>query len=185
MRVISGAAKGARLFAPKGIKTRPTSDRVKENLFNIIAGRVEGAVVLDLFAGAGALAIEALSRGAKSAVFVEADRRATDAIRRNLEATGLVGMAVVKQAPVLQALGHLAAEGQAFDLIFLDPPYKIDEAELEIVLEQAAGCLNKHGLAILEHRPDLSDIEPGGGVFPIDRRRYGDTALSFYEKRES
>ena len=185
MRVIAGIAKGCRLFAPKGIKTRPTSDRVKENLFNIISDRVEGAAILDLYAGAGSLAIEALSRGAKASVLVEADRVAAAAIRRNLAATGLAEQAVVMQSPVSQALDRLMTGGQAFDLIFLDPPYKIEKAELEIVMEKAAGCLNKLGLAVLEHRPDLPEIQPGGGLFPVDRRRYGDTALSFYEKRES
>ena len=184
MRVISGTAKGQRLFAPKGLKTRPTADRVKESLFNIIAGAVEGAAVLDLYAGAGSLAIEALSRGAAAVVLVESDKSAAAAIDRNLVSTGSAERATVIQAPVNRALDRLVASGQVFDLIFLDPPYKISKAELEIVLEEAAGCLAKSGLAILEHRPDLPELEPGGGLFLSDGRRYGDTALSFYKKRD-
>lgn len=183
MRIISGTAKGKRLVAPKGLKTRPTADRVKENLFNIIAGAIEGAAVLDLYAGSGALAIEALSRGATSAVLVESDKGAVAAIDRNLTATGLADRAIVMQAPVNRALSQLAADRQVFDLIFLDPPYRINKAELEVVLEVAAGCLSSSGLAILEHRPDLPGLEPGGGLFLSDGRRYGDTALSFFVRR--
>ena len=185
MRVIAGTARGRRLVAPKGVKTRPTADRVKENLFNIITARVAGAAVLDLYAGTGSLAIEALSRGANSAVLVEDDKAAIEAIERNLEATKLSNRAVLRQSPVRQALARLVAQNQAFDLILLDPPYKIDESELEIVLEKAASCLNKPGLVVLEHRSDLPEIKLGAELFLVDRRRYGDTALSFYEKRES
>ena len=184
MRVISGAAKGQRLFAPKGLRTRPTADRVKESLFNIIADAIEGAAVLDLYAGAGSLAIEALSRGAVSVVLVESDGGAVAAINRNLVATGLAHRATVMQAPVDRAIKQLVGDRRVFDLIFLDPPYKINKAELEIVLEEAAGCLSRSGLAILEHRPDLPELEPGGGLSLSDGRRYGDTALSFYEKRD-
>ncbi|MDP1808540.1 MAG: 16S rRNA (guanine(966)-N(2))-methyltransferase RsmD [Actinomycetota bacterium] len=184
MRVISGTAKGQRLFAPKGFKTRPTADRVKESLFNIIAGAIEGAEVLDLYAGAGSLAVEALSRGAKAVVLVESDKGAAAAINRNLVATGFTDRTIVMQAPVNRALDQLIARRQVFDLIFLDPPYKINQAELEIVLEKTAGCLSKFGLAILEHRPDLPELEPGGGLFLSGGRRYGDTALSFYKKRD-
>jgi len=180
MRVIAGIAKGRRLFAPKGRKTRPTADRIKESLFSIIAGEVEGVSVLDLYAGAGSLAIEALSRGADRVVLVESDKDAAAVIERNLDSIGMAPRATVMQAPVNRALDQLIAGRQTFDLIFLDPPYKIDGAELEIVLEKAAGCLNRLGLAVLEHRPDMPVLEPGGDLFLSDRRRYGDTALSFF-----
>lgn len=183
MRVISGTAKGRRLSAPKGMKTRPTADRVKENLFNIIADRIKGAAVLDIFAGTGSLGIEALSRGAASAVFVDSDKAAAVVINRNLSSTGLAEKAIVMQLPAARALDGFAIRRQAFDLIFLDPPYKIDKAELGVVLEKAAACLSNQALCILEHRPDLADFNPDG-LFSVDSRRYGDTALSMYEKQD-
>ena len=184
MRVIAGAAKGHRLIAPKGYKTRPTADRVKESLFNIIAGVIEGARVLDVYAGAGSLAIEALSRGAGTAVLVDNDRAAIMAIERNLAATGLADQAVVMNAPVSRALAHLSRRDQSFDLILLDPPYKIDRAELEIVLATAAGCLNKQGQIVVEHRADLPELKLNDSLELVDERRYGDTRLSFYKERE-
>jgi 16S rRNA (guanine966-N2)-methyltransferase len=183
MRVISGKAKGRRLVAPKGFRTRPTSDRVKENLFNIIADRIHGAAVLDLYAGSGGLAIEALSRGARSAVLVEADREARQAIARNLAATGLSGEATVSPMDSMRALEGFSDLDQAFDLIFFDPPYKIEPAELEVALAKAAGCLSERGLMVLEHRADLPGLEIDEKLVLVDRRRYGDTGLSFYEKK--
>jgi 16S rRNA (guanine966-N2)-methyltransferase len=183
MRVIAGKAKGRRLVAPKGLGTRPTSDRVKENLFNIIADRVAGAKVLDLYAGSGGLAIEALSRGAESAVLVEADRRAREAIDRNLATTGLSGAATVLAIDSMAAVERFGEPDQAFDLILFDPPYKIEAAELEAALIKAAGCLSERGLMVLEHRADLPALEIDSKLNLVDRRRYGDTGLSFYEKK--
>ena len=185
MRVIAGVAKGRKLVAPKGRRIRPTADRVKESLFSIIADRIKGSAVLDLYAGTGALAIEALSRGAAAATLVDSDETAVAAIHRNLEETGLAERAAVVRAPVTQALDRLTSEARAFDLLFLDPPYKIEAAGLEIVLAKAAGCLRQRGLIVLEHRPDLPEVEVSPGLVMVDRRRYGDTGLSFYKKREN
>lgn len=184
MRVIAGIAKGRKLVAPKGYKTRPTADRVKESLFNIIAGAVEGAAVLDLYAGSGSLAIEALSRGAGSAVMVDNDRAAIMAIKRNLAATGLADQAIVMNAPASRALAYLSRQNQAFDLILLDPPYKIEKAELEIVLGTAAGSLNKQGRIVVEHRVDLPELKLNERLELVGGRRYGDTKLSVYKERE-
>src|SRR5947208_10983261 len=124
MRVIAGSRKGHRLSAPRGLDTRPTSDRVRENVFNML-GPLEGARVLDLFAGSGALAIEALSRGAAHAVIVERDGRAVEVIRANLEALGLgEDEARVVHAPARAALRDASARGDAYDLVLLDPPYR-------------------------------------------------------------
>ena len=118
MRIVGGEHRGARIFAPKGKDTRPTTDRVREAAFNLI-GPVDGATVLDLFAGSGAMGLEALSRGAASATFVEDDREAVRSIERNLEKLSVTGAQVV-QRDVLQAL---AAERRTYDLVLCDPPY--------------------------------------------------------------
>src|SRR5262249_58441948 len=118
VRIIAGSRKGARIFAPKGIDTRPTGDRVREAAFNLI-GPVEGASVLDLFAGSGAMGLEALSRGADSAVFVESDREACRTIDRNLTKLGLSGAVVLCR----DALQVLASDRRTYDLVLCDPPY--------------------------------------------------------------
>ena len=128
MRIIAGSRKGHTIYAPPGRDTRPTSDRVRENTFNLI-GPVDGASVLDLFAGSGALGLEALSRGAASAVFVEADRDAVRAIERNLDKLRLTG-ATVLQRDALQALAAEVAARRKYDLVLIDPPYdRYDEMQ--------------------------------------------------------
>src|SRR5213596_3455464 len=121
VRIVAGEHRGARIFAPKGRDTRPTSDRVREAAFNLI-GPVDGATVLDLFAGSGAMGLEALSRGAASAVFVDSDRDAQRTIERNLEKLGLKGARVVKQ-DARRALAAEAAAGSRYNLVLVDPPY--------------------------------------------------------------
>src|SRR5207253_9003229 len=121
VRIIAGSRRGHRIEAPKGLATRPTSDRVRENAFNLI-GPLEGADVLDLFAGSGAMGLEALSRGAASAVFVESDRDAVGAIERNLDKLRLPGATVLRRS-ALTALAAEAAAGRRYDLVLLDPPY--------------------------------------------------------------
>ncbi len=124
MRVIAGSARGTRLApVPKGM--RPTSDRVRESLFNALGQFFEGGSVLDLYAGTGALGIEALSRGSGLAIFVERDRRARAVILENLRRTGFAGRAEVIGGEVEAALGRLVGRGERFDLIFADPPYRI------------------------------------------------------------
>src|SRR5919201_2414578 len=122
MRIIAGSRKGARIFAPKGDETRPTSDRVREAAFNLI-GPVDGATVLDLFAGSGAMGLEALSRGAASVVFVETETEALRAIDRNLDKLRLTGPRVIPQ-DVLRALAAEASAGRRYDLVLVDPPYE-------------------------------------------------------------
>jgi len=121
VRIIAGSRKGHTIYAPKGLDTRPTADRVREAAFNLI-GPVDGASVLDLFAGSGAMGLEALSRGAERAVFVEADRTAARAVERNLEMLGLTGARVVCD----EVLRFLATERGTYDLVFVDPPYDSD-----------------------------------------------------------
>jgi 16S rRNA (guanine966-N2)-methyltransferase len=146
MRIIAGTKRGHGIDAPKGLSTRPTSDRVRENVFNIVAPWVEDATVLDLFAGSGAMGIEALSRGAERAVFVEADSDAVHTINHNLDKLRLTGAQVVHR----DVGRYLATETRPYDLIFCDPPYA-DYAELEPLLARyVPKLLADDGLLVLE-----------------------------------
>jgi 16S rRNA (guanine966-N2)-methyltransferase len=175
MRIVAGAARGRRLVAPKGDDVRPTADRAKEALFASLQPLLVGARVLDLFAGSGALGLEALSRGAASATFVERDRAALRAIATNIEAVGMPGTHVVAQ-PVARALVQ-ELPGAPFDLVLLDPPYRTPKAEVETVLAALVPHLAPGATVIIERSirdgspPWPSELERG------DPRRYGDTAL--------
>lgn len=183
MRVIAGIAKGRRLVAPKGTDTRPTSDRVKEAIFNIIGPEVTDANVLDVFAGTGNLGIEALSRGAKEAYFIDSSTTAIGALNKNLEATGLKERAVVIKADAEKALKRLAKEARKFDLIFLDPPYRISVLFLDAILFiLASDLLVSEGLLILES-DSRSEVRAVEGLQVESTRIYGDTAVTFYRKR--
>jgi 16S rRNA (guanine966-N2)-methyltransferase len=178
MRVIAGALRGRSLVAPKGLTTRPTSDRVREALFSVL-GNVTSASVLDLYAGTGALGIEALSRGASRAVFVENDRPALEALRRNLDTLGLTGSAVVLSSPVLRVVRSLSSRGP-FDLVLVDPPYaSLAEAVqvLELLVDQH--LFSDKVRVVLEHasRDAAPDLK---GLLFQKTRRYGDTSVSFY-----
>lgn len=123
MRVVAGSVKGFNLVVPSGKKTRPTSNRIKETLFNILQWDIEGSTFLDLFSGSGGIGIEALSRGAKEAVFVEQDREAVRCIKQNLKHTRMEQSSGVMAMDVMQALRRLEQSGKLFDIIFIDPPY--------------------------------------------------------------
>lgn len=181
MRVISGSAGGLKLTAPRGTATRPTTDRVKEALFSILdhAGVLEEAHVLDLFAGSGALGIEALSRGAASCVFVEKNRPALEALQTNLSRTGCIERATVLQQDALRAIDRLAHGGRRFTLALLDPPY---ESGLQTtVLEQVAARLMEPGGTLVMETAGRADLpERLTACVRHDRRVYGDTAVLFY-----
>lgn len=178
MRVIAGSARGRRLEAPKGAATRPTPDRVREALFSILYGRIENARVLDLFAGTGALGIEALSRGAAHATFVEHDRATAELVRKNVEALGFRARARIMGTTATAAIADLAKE--SFDLLFLDPPY--DAGVLGATLELLAkkGLVADEGLVVCEHRSSDAPPPPPATFALEDTRRYGEVALSFY-----
>lgn len=176
MRVIAGTAKGRRLTAPPGERTRPTADRVKEALFSSLQPDLLDASVLDLYAGSGALGIEALSRGASHVTFVERSRRAARSLRQNLEVTDLVGRAEVIERPVLAVL-ESAPVGAPFDVVFLDPPYGIATDELAEVLRAlvphlAAGCRISVEGSVHGTPPRWPS-----SVRAERERRYGDTVL--------
>lgn len=180
MRVISGSAKGTALFSPRGGLTRPTSDFVKENLFNIIRENLAAANVLDLFAGTGALGIEALSRGAASGTFVDSSAKCTDTIRRNLEKTRLDSKGFVIKADALAMVKKLGEAGHKFNLIFLDPPYFEGLAEKTLKAILSHGILSEDGYAILEmsRQGNLSAMQ---GFRVFDKREYSGTRLVFLD----
>jgi 16S rRNA (guanine966-N2)-methyltransferase len=172
VRIIAGSRKGARIFAPNGIDTRPTGDRVREAAFNLI-GPVDGASVLDLFAGSGAMGLEALSRGAESAVFVESDREACRTIDRNLAKLGLSGAVVLCR----DALQVLVSDRRTYDLVLCDPPYGFaDHARLAPYL---TGVLGPEGLLVYEtgarEQPEID------GLTVRTSRTYGSARLTLFE----
>lgn len=182
VRVISGEARGARLKTPKGDRTRPTADRVKESLFNML-GDVKDANVLDLFAGTGGLGIEALSRGAKFAAFVEADRRVASLIESNLEHTKLAHKAVVVRAAAPCEPKLIAAYGP-FDLIFADPPYDrgLVRSALEWLDVHAVLC---DGAVIALERRRTEELPKGlKNITSVREKVYGDTVLNLLTYRK-
>src|SRR5262245_8995551 len=151
MRVIAGSLKGRRLKSPAWEGLRPTSDKLRETVFNILASRLEGARVIDGYAGTGALGIEAFSRGARSVVFVERDRRAQALIRANLAQCGVTDGCVIIPADILHALTSLRERGldDPVDVILLDPPYSVSPSDLEPVLRAAGGALADGGIVMV------------------------------------
>ena len=177
MRVVAGRLGGRRLQAPPGRGTRPTSDRVREALFSTL-GPIPGARVLDLFAGSGALAIEALSRGAASALLVERDPRAVAVIRANLDALGLgAPEAVVHAGPARSALRNASQRGDTYDLVFLDPPYR-SASELGRELSAALGPLLSGGGRVVSESDRRAPLELSLPL--VHERRYGDTLIRIH-----
>ncbi|MEP7028442.1 MAG: 16S rRNA (guanine(966)-N(2))-methyltransferase RsmD [Candidatus Eisenbacteria bacterium] len=179
MRIIAGRFKGRALGAPRGLATRPTSDRVREALFSIL-GDVEDLPVLDLYAGSGALGLEALSRGAVSATFVEEARAPLLALRANVAELGVSDQATVIGADVRAAIRRLARESARFGIVFADPPYADRDTPGTLEALLASGIVLDGGWIVLEHAAKTAP--PGGGARLALRftRVYGDTALSFY-----
>ena len=180
MRIISGLYKGRRLKTPAGQKVRPTSDRLRETLFNVLAPRIAGASFLDLCAGSGAVGIEALSRGASRVVFVESSRRAASLIDDNLDHCGIDDDVEVIDRDVLSALKVLATREDRFDIIFLDPPYEaaVHGSALRLISER--GILAEDGVVIVEHRKGAIALPSYDNLRPYREIVQGDSALTFY-----
>ncbi len=183
MRVIAGTAKGHRLAAPPGRGTRPTSDRVREALFSSLQPRLRGARVADLYAGSGALGIEALSRGAAAVTFVERDARVQRVLRENLEHTGLGDRADLLVSDVAEVLRD-GPPGAPFDVALLDPPYRTDRQGLLEVLELLVDHLALDALVVVERSTRSPDPEWPPRLRPGRVRRYGDTSLHEATVRE-
>ncbi len=187
MRIIAGALKG-RILAPVKGRTRPTAARVREAIFSILGGAVVQAQVLDLFAGTGALGIEALSRGALRAVFVEDHPEALKALARNLEGLGLKDRSRVLPLPVAAALRKLAVQGAQFGLVFLDPPYGGGAAAATLHALAASSLLLPEVAVVAEHSRRENLPEVIGRLEQQTVRRYGDTQVAFFvaiEKSDS
>lgn len=177
MRIIAGRFKGRRLTGPAGAGLRPTSDSLRETLFNVLGQTVSGARVLDGFAGTGALGLEAISRGARHVTFVERERRALGVLRRNVAACGAADACAIIRGDLLALAARRALDGR-FDLVLLDPPY--DSADLEAIVRAAAQLVAPAGRMVLEHSRRRPSPEAAG---PLERTRVvraGDSALSFY-----
>jgi 16S rRNA (guanine966-N2)-methyltransferase len=174
MRIIAGTHRGARIAAPKGLATRPTGDRVREAAFNLI-GPVEDATVLDLFAGSGALGIEALSRGAASATFVESDKAACRTISQNLEKLNLTGARVV----CADAVWTLRQESRKYDLVLVDAPYEDWERHAAPLGDLLPGLLADDGVAVVE---TSSRTEPDLPLDLVTTRRYGSARITVFSR---
>ena len=179
MRVISGNLKGKKLYSIPGKAVRPTSDRLRESIFNILAFRVRQAVVLDLFAGTGALGIEALSRGAESAVFIDIHNEALSIIKRNIKVCELENKSKTIKWDIIKNLNCIKSDNAAFDLIFIDPPYNRRFLQPTLHNLRKAGSVKKGACLIIEH----SFLEPIPLDFPEyelqNQRKYGKTLVSF------
>jgi len=175
MRIIAGERKGHTIYAPKGLDTRPTSDRVRENVFNIVAPWVEDAHVLDLYAGSGAMGLEALSRGASAVVFVESDADAVRAIERNLDKLRLTGARVLR-ADATTGLAQETAAGRKYDLVLADPPYAM--TDYDTLARYLPRVLVDDGLLVLE---SASPTEPElAGLTVRTSPKYGSTRITVF-----
>ncbi len=179
LRVTGGTARGVPLTEPRGVRLRPTAGIVREAIFNIMGDEVEGSTVLDIYAGTGSLGIEALSRGAKSVTFIEAEAAACTAIHASLARTGFTPQAKVLRGRMPAALSALKGP---FDLILMDPPYADEEAP-ETLIELAA-LLSPTGLIVYEHGSRYNPPERPGTLQMSDRRVYGDSAIALYRLKE-
>ena len=185
--MIAGTYKGRRLSAPSWTGLRPTSDKLRETIFNILAPRVPGARVLDLYAGTGAFGIEALSRGAAAVTFVERDRRAQKLIEGNLERCGITDGYVIIRESVTDALAHLhdqsaVANASPFDIVFLDPPYDRGPgtSETTAALASAANLMGQGAVVVLEHSRRRPSTPTAGLLVRMREVTAGDSALAFY-----
>lgn len=185
MRVISGSARGKKLVSLEGMNTRPTLDRVKEALFNIIQFDIADKTVLDLFAGSGAIGIEAISRGAKSVTFCDNSIDAIKVIKTNIENTKTSNKATVLNKDYMQALKYLAKNNIQFDIIYLDPPYKTEFANIAIKEIINLNLLSKDGIIIVETDDAKKEETIKKEKIEIfDKRKYGRAILIFIRKEQ-
>jgi len=186
MRVIAGTLKGRRLKTPTWNGLRPTADKLRETMFNMLAPRIAGARVLDGYAGTGALGIEALSRGAAWVTFVDDDRRAQALVAENLERCRIENLCAIIRTKVARALETLHTDPafEPFDIVLLDPPYAPERRViLDAILRAAGGILARNGVVVLEHARRAAVPETAGDLARTRTVDSGDSALSFYEHR--
>lgn len=180
MRVISGSARGRPLKAVPGTGTRPTTDKVKEALFSMIGPYFEGGLVLDLFAGTGGLGIEALSRGMDKAIFVDLDYKSVETVKANLKTVGLTEQAEVYKNDAERALKTLAKRGASFDLVFLDPPYRLKHGDQLMERMDELKLLEDQAVLVLEYESSCAYRDNFGRFKLIRKTDYGETGISIY-----
>lgn len=183
MRIISGSARGRRLLTPRDERIRPTADRVKESLFSILTvqlGNFSGRRVLDVFAGTGNLGIEALSRDAAAAVFIDENREAAALVKKNLELTGFADRGRVLRQEALSALKSLEQGGGSFDLVFLDPPYRQGLSGRVLEFLASSALIDESSVVVAETAAKEELAGRFGRLQEFDRRVYGDTAIVFF-----
>ncbi|WP_427338566.1 16S rRNA (guanine(966)-N(2))-methyltransferase RsmD [Caloranaerobacter sp. DY30410] len=181
MRVITGTAKGHKLKVPKGLSIRPTTDRIKESLFNILGNDLEDSVVLDLFAGSGSIGIEFLSRGAKECYFIDNSIISIKTIKENLIKTNLIAKSYVYKNTVERAIKKLGARGIKFDYIFMDPPYEKGLVIPTLEIIAAENLLKEEGIIIIEHESSLDLLNEIISFVKVRENNYGNTKITFYE----
>ncbi len=183
MRVISGISKGHRLKAPKGMNVRPTEDRIKESLFNIIGPIDNNSVILDLFGGSGSIGIEFLSRGAKECYFVDISTASIATIKENLIHTKLIDKAKILKKDGVRAIDYFKKEGVYFDYIYLDPPFRHNDLLLNVIESIDNNLiLSPKGILIIEHEKELVLDDNLFGFEKIDYRKYGSKSVTFFKK---
>jgi len=179
LRIIGGELRGRKLATVPGMQTRPTADRVRESIFNIIGASVQGTLVLDLFAGTGAMGIEALSRGAESAVFADNDKTAIRALAKNIRICSLEGRANIIQWDVLKNLNIVRSFPAGFNLVFIDPPYDKNMIRQTLSNLVKSRCLATGARVAIEHSPREPITAEDQNFKIFDQRRYGKTLVSF------
>ncbi len=189
LRIIGGENRGRKLFSLKGLHLRPTGDRVREALFDVLQQRIRDTRVLELFAGSGAVGLEALSRGACYVTFVERDAHTCRLIERNIAGLGYQDHAEVRNLDAFKALAKIEPEDGVFDMVFIDPPYELfhtpsRRARILSLLEDLgeAPWFEEGGLVILQHTRELTLPERQGPLYLVKQKRYGRTGLAFYER---
>lgn len=185
LRVISGDKKGHRLKAPKGMDVRPTEDKIKESIFNIIRPLKMDAIVLDLFAGSGSIGIEFLSRGANKAYFVDLSQKSIDVIKENISHTKLDEKALVLKMDANRALIKFSGDNLKFDYIYIDPPFNNHQLYYKVInLIDQYNLLVSNGVLLVEHDKELILEEKSNNLNKYDFRNYGSKSISFFRKQE-
>ena len=182
MRIITGKARGTSLFTPKNYAVRPTADRVKESIFNILAGEFADARVLDAFAGTGNLGLEAWSRGAAEVTFVDRSRESLSLVRRNMEKCRAGGQCELWQGDVLEVVRRLAASGRQYDCVFMDPPYRKNLVSSLLAALATVGIVRTGGFVVAERGADEGALPPAEGFELWRTEKYGSTVIDFLRK---
>jgi len=184
MRIIGGLAKGRNILSPEGMNTRPTLDRIKESIFNIIQGRVEDSIVIDVFAGTGSLGLEAASRGAKECYLIDKGSTTFSLLRKNVENLKFTDRCKCFNMDSYDALNTFGDKGIVFDLIFIDPPYAKEMIPPAVDIITNKNLLNKDGLIVSKIDSGEIIYEGNSQIVLIDNRKYGNTTVCFYRHRE-